>query len=532
MRSSLNLFDVNCNFGSGATSPPDFPVVNDLLSHMNRLEINYGLVWHTGARDYNTTWGNRKMLDEISENSKASTRLFPAFTIVPSMIYEKGAIRFLKQAMTSGNVKALRYFTNYSRFIHIDPVIRQVRKFKPVLLLDARHAPDVSEIIDFTDKFPEIPIIYTQGMWGDVSTMFDLMRRSENVYIDTSWLHSRGAIEMAVKHFGAERVLFGTGTRAHNGASISALNHADLTQGERELIAGKNLERLLGIDDVQLQEISIEDVDRSHNKLWQKVRNGGGVDEEVIDAHGHFGAFDKAVIEDRKFEEQIPDVIHRMDKLGIDKIIVSSEHAYKTDPVAGHRYLKDCVRDYKERILGYLAFNPHYRDQLSPLLDEFFADSFFVGFKIHGDTWQVPVNDPRFDTVYKYADSHNLPILLHTWGTNYSSPAMLTDIAKNHPHAYFLLGHSGGGNKGRREAVTLVQNNSNVYLEWCGSFTSNILWEDTIFQVGNDNIIFGTDTSLHDPAWELGRFLSLDVADEVLRPILASNIKKILAKQT
>ena len=53
---------------------------------------------------------------------------------------------------------------------------------------------------------------------------------------------------------------------------------------------------------------------------------------------------------------------------------------------------------------------------------------------------------------------------------------------------------------------------------------------DAIKEIGIGKIVFGSDMDGHDHAWELGRFLSLPLSDEALKPALADNIKKILAK--
>jgi predicted TIM-barrel fold metal-dependent hydrolase len=106
---------------------------------------------------------------------------------------------------------------------------------------------------------------------------------------------------------------------------------------------------------------------------------------------------------------------------------------------------------------------------------------------------------------------------------------MLRDIAPRYPNAIFLLGHSGAGD--RPDAETLVQENSNVYLEWCGSFTHPVDWRETLERVGNRRLIFGTDGMGHDPAWEFGRLLSLDMPDETFLPILGDNMRGILARR-
>ena len=97
-----------------------------------------------------------------------------------------------------------------------------------------------------------------------------------------------------------------------------------------------------------------------------------------------------------------------------------------------------------------------------------------------------------------------------------------------YPEAIFILGHSGGNDAGREEAEKLALENKNVFLEWCGSFCSRRRWEDTIQKVGNHRIVFGTDAVYHSIDWELGRLLSLDVEDDVLKPILGANMRAIL----
>ncbi|MFA6293207.1 MAG: amidohydrolase family protein, partial [Victivallales bacterium] len=125
---------------------------------------------------------------------------------------------------------------------------------------------------------------------------------------------------------------------------------------------------------------------------------------------------------------------------------------------------------------------------------------------------------------------YHLPILLHTWDDSYNSPAMLKGVVKKHPNANFLLGHSGGGTRGRIEAEELALANPNVFLEFCGSFTTPRPFEDSMKIAGTARVLFGSDTGAHDQAWELGRYLSMPVPDKQLIPGLGENFLKILKK--
>jgi len=131
--------------------------------------------------------------------------------------------------------------------------------------------------------------------------------------------------------------------------------------------------------------------------------------------------------------------------------------------------------------------------------------------------------------MWEYADAHRLPILIHTRASPYDAPKVLTDIAPAYPRATFLLGHSGGSDLAA--AVTLAEENPNVYLEWCGSWCDSVPWQDVLARLGPKRLVFGTDAVFLNPAWELGRLLSQDIPDEQLVPILGGNMRDILARR-
>lgn len=170
-----------------------------------------------------------------------------------------------------------------------------------------------------------------------------------------------------------------------------------------------------------------------------------------------------------------------------------------------------------------------YAEKLVPRLDDFFSRPFYVGFKLLNDYWRIPVTDRRLQPMWEYADGHRLAVLLHTWEGEYDAPSMLRDIVWRYPNAIFLLGHSGAGD--RPDAEALAQENQNVYLEWCGSFTNPADWRETLERLGNRRLLYGSDAMGHHPAWEMGRFVSLGVPDEALLPILGDNMRGILARR-
>lgn len=513
MKKITAFFDVNGSFGVPVTNPPEFPTAGHLLAHMDRLGISRALVWHVAARDHHADTGNRQLLAEIA----GQNRLVPAFRIGPDMLWARNGLTDLSAALAARRVRALRV-----NAAPVGPVIEAVATYKPVLLCDVRELPEPGAL---AERFPQLPIVLTHMMWGQLPMLLDLMRRQENVHADISWIHTGGTIELLCRQFGARRVVFGLGGRAHQGASIAALLHAEIGDDDRELIAHGNLDRLLGLPATPPRPATIT------QPLWQQFINREPLGIEVLDAHGHLGPSSTWMLERQELADQIPQALRDMDRCGIRTQIVSGIHALFNDPVAGNDLLAEALQPHGDRFRGWIVFNPHHADRLAPHLDRWLANPFFAGFKILCDYWRVPVTDPRFEIVWRTANAYRLPILIHTWDTACDSPAMLRDICPRYPNAAFLLAHAGGGDRGRREAEELVAGNKNVWLEWCGSFCSSIPWEETLPKVGADRVLFGTDAIYHNFAWELGRLLSLDLPAEMLRPILGANLRALLARR-
>ena len=529
MPALTNLFDLNAVVGYSSAAQPDFPHVSDLLAHMDRLGIARALTWHVAARDFHGRFGNERLLDEIASTPGASGRIFPSFVLTPTMLYESGALEWLHGAMTDHRVRALRFSLVRGEWSldEIYPLLDQLLGLAPVLLLDLRDGLPKPSLLGLAERYPSMPIVLTQGMWPDMVRAFDLLRRHDNFLLETSWLHSHGTLDLLARTFGAERVVFGTGPRSHQGAAIAGLSQSSLSGSARDAVAHGNAERLLGLPPLAspLPKSPLQ-----RNPLWSRLLRREPLGVDCIDAHAHNGPMGMWLWEEADPARQAQIMLDWMDRLGISLTLVSGEQALFCEPLEGNRALEDVLAPHGERFRGYLGFNAFYARELEPLFDDFFSRPFFVGFKVLADYHGVPVTDSRYVPVWQYAHAHRLPILVHTWGGAYDAPSLLADIAPAYPEAIFLLGHSGGSV--RSEAEDLAVANPNVYLEFCGSFTVPDSWERTIARVGADRVVFGSDAIAHDIYWELGRLLSQDVPEDQLAAILGANMRGILARRS
>lgn len=110
------------------------------------------------------------------------------------------------------------------------------------------------KIHELAEKYSDIPLIITR-MLGDGARyrymVNQLLSRHKNIYIELSQYHYLDAIEDLVSTHGPEQLLFGTNLPKQDpGQSIAQLNYADISQNDKELIAGKNLENLIKQEEI------------------------------------------------------------------------------------------------------------------------------------------------------------------------------------------------------------------------------------------------------------------------------------------
>ncbi|MBO3804196.1 MAG: amidohydrolase family protein [Candidatus Brockarchaeota archaeon] len=150
----------------------------------------------------------------------------------------------------------------YNQYKCSDPVVypivrKAIELGVPILqhagyLTDPEEAalqPNISNARDIAflaSMFPEAAIIEAHlGGGGDWEWALKNLRNARNVYMDTSGsVVDAGMVEKAVRYLGAERLLFGTDLSMEEG--VGKVLDACISEGDRQLIFGENMKKILG----------------------------------------------------------------------------------------------------------------------------------------------------------------------------------------------------------------------------------------------------------------------------------------------
>jgi predicted TIM-barrel fold metal-dependent hydrolase len=90
------------------------------------------------------------------------------------------------------------------------------------------------------------------------------------------------------------------------------------------------------------------------------------------------------------------------------------------------------------------------------------------------------------------------------------------------------MGHSGGGEAGRRISVESARKVPNLYLEICSSARNPGAIEYLVSGAGADRVLYGSDLPLIDPRVHVGRVMTADITDADRRKVLGENMARLL----
>jgi predicted TIM-barrel fold metal-dependent hydrolase len=222
-----------------------------------------------------------------------------------------------------------------------------------------------------------------------------------------------------------------------------------------------------------------------------------------VDFHSHLG-------DDP--ERYVPQLLERMDLVGIDCIVVFSPN---------NKLVESTLKDFPDRLIGFAFIHP-YHPQAVEDITYFVEQANFRGVKMSptGETGfvgnsaninaELPLhyypNDEALYPVYAKISDLGAPLLFHSGvifrnlenpglsKVKYCQPIYLDDVARDFPDLKLVVAHGGRPFIDQTIALSVCPN---VYIDITWSLLPTSLWTESVRKLlevfGADRLIYGSD---------------------------------------
>jgi uncharacterized protein len=255
---------------------------------------------------------------------------------------------------------------------------------------------------------------------------------------------------------------------------------------------------------------------------------GGGI--RIWDGHSHLEALPGNLP-----EERMAILVRDMDRLGVERLMLSqgfgeaNSHPTREKVHLENDRVMRAVQHFPDRAYGWVTFSP---DDPEFCLEEFnrcVRDGPMIGVGELED--DVLWNSPRLDPIVERATAFKVPILLHTWinalgnDPGESTPYDLVELAKRHPQAQIICGHTGGN---WELGIRAIRATPNVYADLAGSDPTSGFVEMAVRELGAERVIYGSDVGGRSFASQVAKVLGANVSSAAKDLILGGNLRRLL----
>ena len=384
------------------------------------------------------------------------------------------------------------------------------------------------DIWAFLDIFRRNPVVLMDYSWANWTDAIYLMDEHPNLHVEFASCQGNRQIEYFAQRYGAGRCLFGTNLPYKSaGAARAFLDWTFLADDQAELVAGKNLIRLLGGQG----PTAIPGKGRWSDGLTETVRARQGLSCLVLDAHCHMlhdggnAAGERGLIQLRGDAQGIDEIAR---KVGIARTAAMSWTAtLNMDVDLGNRIVGEAVRRFPDRYVGVCSVNPEIQsaEEIRQTIETYHEKLGFPGLEPFVLRQLIGFDDEGYAPWFEYANQHGLYILVDWLGAGNAEA-----VVKKYPNVSILAAHAGRSFPHADAVMQYMQKYPNIYAEVDYTSAPNGLLEYYAERVGADRVLFGTDAPMRDQRPQAGWVVFSRLSEREKRLVLGENFNRILKK--
>ena len=231
--------------------------------------------------------------------------------------------------------------------------------------------------------------------------------------------------------------------------------------------------------------------------------------------------------------ERMASLLNYADRMGIERLCVYMGMKWSHDPSPDDMRRQNdevlsLLEEWPQRLLGFVYLNPNHVEESLAELDRCVRDGPMVGVKL----WVARhCNTPELDPIVNRAVELEVVVFQHTYlkvGGNLpgeSTPMELAELARRHPTARLICGHTGAD---WEIGIRSVRECENVWVDLAGSDPSAGFTELAVAELGAKRVLFGSDAGGRSFASQLGKVFGANLPEAAKKMILSENLRQLL----
>ena len=248
----MKFFDCNLAYGPDTMRGElaGCPSLAELRAQLNRAGISGGLVYYALGE---AILGNATIAGDITAAADidSSCGLYGVWSLLQSCTAEIPAPGELPAAMRQNRIAALTINPQTNHFLPrasvIGDYLEMAQEHRIPVLLNTGRGLTLEQADILLENFRELTVILTyNNCWPSDRFLRPFLDTYPNLYLDISYMQTAAGLPDIAGKYTASRFLFGSAfPECYLGAHMMVIQHAEMGDSDKELIAGGNLLRIL-----------------------------------------------------------------------------------------------------------------------------------------------------------------------------------------------------------------------------------------------------------------------------------------------